>query len=58
MSVNIIEKWYHEGAPPIWKMECPGCKRIYHITEWQSFMCDCGKNQIDHEEYKPVDKKA
>ncbi len=53
MSVIIIEKWYHEGAPPVWTVECPFCHRQYHILEHQRFQCDCQLgNEINLEEHK------
>lgn len=52
MSVIKIEKWYHEGAPPVWHVKCPICHLEYRILEAQRFMCYCGKNEINLEEYK------
>jgi hypothetical protein len=55
MSVIKIEKWYHEGAPPVWTVQCPGCEREYRILEHQKFICDCLKNEINMEDYHPID---
>jgi hypothetical protein len=44
---RVFEKWYHEGAAPVWKVQCTTCDRIYHIMETQDFICDCLKEQIN-----------
>jgi len=53
MSTIIHEKWYHEGAPPVWVVECPACGKVYRILERQRFMCYCEKSEINIQEYKP-----
>lgn len=53
MSVIKLDRWYMEGAPPVYHVKCPFCDREYRITDWQNFPCMCGKNQINFEEYVP-----
>lgn len=43
---KLIDKFYHEGAPPIYTIECNYCKKQYRILENQKFMCFCEKDEI------------
>jgi len=43
---KLIEKFYHEGAPPIYTIECSSCKHQYKIMEQQKFICNCQKEEI------------
>lgn len=54
MSVIKLEKWYMEGAPPVWHVLCSSCKREFHILESQAFRCPgCLRNMINMEEFVP-----
>ena len=44
---TVLSKWYYEGAPPVWAVQCWKCERVYYIIpDIQGFKCDCRANEI------------